>query len=134
MGWGFLSSITLAFMMMPFMQKPHCAACSSIKACLQHVRMLDAPQPFERGDVLALHCGHRDAARAHRRAVHDHGAGAALRQSAAKPRPIQLQIVSQDVQQRSRRVGIDRSWDFPLTLSVIEGIADPPLTGAPSPL
>ena len=92
-------------MIWPFWQKPHCGTCSSIQACCTGWSVPFLRQPFERGD-LALHRGARRDARAHRRAVDDHRARAALAQPAAEPRALQAEIVAQDVEQRRRRIDV----------------------------
>src|SRR5437773_2909901 len=63
-------------------------------------------QPFERGDLGALHAGDGSDARSNRFAFDDHGAGAALAESAAEPRPLQAEIVTEDVEQRSREIDV----------------------------
>jgi hypothetical protein len=62
-------------------------------------------QPFNRGDLLALGCAHRQRARAHRRPVDVNGAGAALRDAAAILGAGQADLFPQCPQQRG--VGVD---------------------------
>jgi hypothetical protein len=87
------------------------------EAALRHLlvdpRLLDRMQPsvrrqpFERGD-LGPHRGHRRHAGAHGGAVDDHRARAALPEPASEARPLQAEIVAQDVQQRRRGFDVDR--------------------------
>ena len=100
-GCGFLSSIALAVMIWPFWQKPHCGTCSSIQACCSGWSLPFWAEPFERGD-LALDAGGRRDARAHRGAVDDHRARAALAEAAAEVRPLQAEVVAKDIEQRRR--------------------------------
>jgi len=63
-------------------------------------------QPFERGDLGALHGGRGPDTRSNRLAFDDHGACAALTESATEAWPSQAEIVAEDVEQRSRRIDI----------------------------
>ena len=86
------------------------------EAALRHLlvdpRLLDRMQhavfrePLERGDLGALHRRHRPDARAHRFALDDDRARAALAEPASESRPLQAEIVAQDVEQRSRRLDV----------------------------
>ena len=104
-GFGFRSSSTLAVMICPFWQKPHCGTCSSIQACCTgcSVPSLASPSSVV---ISPFHGGRRRDARPGRRAVDDHCARPALAKSAAKPRTLQAEIIAQDIEQRSRRVDI----------------------------
>ena len=75
---------------------------------LDRMRTLGRAEPFERGDLGAGYGLHRRHARPDRLAVHDHGAGAALAEPAAELRAAQRQIVAEHVEERRRRVGIER--------------------------
>src|ERR1700722_10009044 len=70
---------------------------------LQGMQPLRRTQPFKRRDI-ALDPADWINARANRAAVQMHGAGPALAQSATKARPVQLQIISEEVEQRHRRI------------------------------
>src|SRR5579871_1831683 len=73
---------------------------------LQRVRPLDGPESFERGDLrLPKHGDWRDAG-AHRSAVDEHRAGAALAEPAAELGRVEAKIIAQHVEQR--RVGFGR--------------------------
>src|SRR5678815_451223 len=63
-------------------------------------------EPFQRRD-LSLHRRCRRDARPGRNTVDDHGARSALSQAAAEAWPLQVEIVSQYVKQRSRGINID---------------------------
>ncbi len=99
---------------MPFWQNPHCGVCSSIQACctgwsvffassaerpfcLAHL----AGKTFERGDLLVRHARDRRDAGTRFLAVDQDGAGSALCESATELRADQLEIVAQNVEQRS---------------------------------
>ena len=60
----------------------------------------------------------RRHARAHRLAVDQHRAGAALREPAAELRAVQLEVVAQDVEQRGVRLDRRRSSAAPFTRRV----------------
>src|SRR6185437_5605394 len=55
---------------------------------LQPMRLLDAAETFERDDFSVADGGYRQLARAHRLAVDDDRAGAALPEAAAEARPM----------------------------------------------
>ena len=76
------------------------------------------PKPFERGDLGALDRFHRRDAGSHRLPFDDHRAGSALAEAAAELGTVQFQIVAQDVEQRRRRIEVQR-MARPLTLRVI---------------
>src|SRR5580693_114015 len=63
-------------------------------------------QPFDGGDVLARHHGHRRLARAHRLAVEMHRAGAAHAGAAAIFRAGELEVLAHNPEQRRFRAGI----------------------------
>ena len=70
--------------------------------------------------VISAPCDglHRRDAGADRLAFHDHRAGAALAQAAAEFRAAQAEIVAQRIEQRSRRIEVQRvAW--PLTFRVM---------------
>ena len=85
---------------------------------LQRVRMGDAAQAFESGDVSFLRGGNREDAGAHGVAFHQHGARAACAEAAAEARPVQLRVVAQDIQQRGAG-SASTTRALPFTLSEI---------------
>ena len=89
---------------------------------LHRVQLAVLRQPFERGDLGALHRGHRPDARPHRLALDEHRAGAALAEAAAEARALQAEVVAQDVEQRRRRVDV-HGCALPFTFSVMLLIA-----------
>ena len=116
---------------MPFWQNPHMRDLlvnPGLLHRMQRLLRLVSRQP----SVLAQRAGrpssvviclpatraHRQHARARFLAVHEHRAGAALRQPAAELRSAQFEIVAQDVQQRSVGGGVDLA-EGPLTISVM---------------
>src|SRR6266536_2003476 len=70
---------------------------------LDGVRLLDRAEPLERGDRLGRSGHGRRDARANRPVAEVDGAGPTLGEAAAEARPIQVELVAQDVQER--RVG-----------------------------
>ena len=66
-GRGLRRSKASARIIIPAMQYPHCAACSSMKARLHRARVVDRAQALERDDLLALQRHHRRDAGEHRR-------------------------------------------------------------------
>ena len=64
-------------------------------------------KPFERDDFFSHRRGDRQQAGAHRAIIDQHGAGAALAETAAEAGIIQGQIVAKDVEQRAIGVHID---------------------------
>ena len=105
-GFGFLSSSALAVMIWPFWQKPHCGTCSSIHACCSGCSLPSLASPSSVVISRLARADSRRDARPHRLAVDDHGAGAALAESAAEPRALQAEIVAQDIEQRRRRLDV----------------------------
>jgi hypothetical protein len=77
--------------------------------CLKRVRFLDRPEAIQRLDVLIGHGRDRNRAGAYRIAVHDHRAGAALRQAATEPGAVLVEIVAQHVQQRRGWLSVDHA-------------------------
>ena len=72
---------------------------------LQRVRPLDGAEAFERGDLqLPERADCRDAG-AHRGAVDEHHAGAALAKPAAELGGIEAKIIAQHIEQRRVRLG-----------------------------
>src|ERR1700722_523813 len=71
------------------------------ESSLNRVRMRDVSQSFQRGDAFIFRRRNRKHAGPHRVALHEHRARPALPQAAAKSRPVQRQVVAQDVEQRS---------------------------------
>ena len=102
-GFGFEARSAAAVMIMPLMQKPHWAAWASMKACCSGWGCAGVPRPSSVVTAAGAHRGDRHAARAHRAAVHVHGARAALGEPAAEARAAEAQLVTQHVEQR--RVG-----------------------------
>ena len=70
--------------------------------------LVDRADAFERRDLGALDGLHGRDARADRLPFHDHRAGSALPEPAAKLRPVQCQIVAQHIQKRRRRIDVHR--------------------------
>src|SRR5262249_39167353 len=70
---------------------------------LERVRLLARAQPLERRDPAPGSLGDRHRARARCLAVHEHRARPALREAAAELRPVEREVVAQDVEQRSVR-------------------------------
>jgi hypothetical protein len=77
------------------------------KSLLQRMRMRDASQAFQRRDLLIAYGAHRERARAHRLARHDHGARTALRKPATESRAIQLKVITQHIEKRSCGIRIN---------------------------
>src|SRR5689334_18498276 len=71
------------------------------------MRFFRGAKSGERCDPAGADRRHRRDARADRLTVKMHGAGAALRQSAAEMRIIQIEIVAQHIEERRVRVGGD---------------------------
>ena len=94
LGFLFLARNAADSMIMPLMQYPHCAACSSMKAFCTGCSFSGEP----------IHRRERRDAGAHRRAVDVDSASAALPEPAAEARAVKAKIVAQHVQQRYRRV------------------------------
>ena len=78
------------------------------ESLLNRVRLVDGAEAIERGDFVSRDGFDRRDAGANRLTFHDHGAGAALAEAAAKFRSAKIQIVAQGVEQRSRRIKIQR--------------------------
>src|SRR6185369_1469222 len=76
---------------------------------LQRVGLLGCAEALDGSDALPARRGHRQHARAHRLAVQVHGAGAALRQTAAEMRVVEAEIVAQRVKQRHLGLGVHRN-------------------------
>src|SRR5262245_25593586 len=68
------------------------------EGALQRARLFDCPQALDGGDLGVTQRGDRGHARAGRLAVDQHRAGTALSEPAAELRPVELEIVAQDVQ------------------------------------
>src|SRR5436309_11362231 len=71
------------------------------------MRILRAPQPFERGDWLVCCCPHGRVARRNGVSVDQHVAGTALRRATAEARRFQAEVVAQDVDERRGFIGGD---------------------------
>ena len=67
---------------------------------LNRMRTIDATEALQCHDPPPVDISHGDHARAYAVPIHEHGTGAALAQTAAKFWTIQLQVVTQCVQQR----------------------------------
>src|SRR5262249_912028 len=93
---------------------PAVDAVTALRDLLLHVGLLDRMRLLERAeagkgdDLAAAHRRHRRHAGPHRLAVDVHGAGAALRQSAAEMRVVVRELVAQRVEQRHVGIGVDR--------------------------
>src|SRR6185437_12807447 len=74
---------------------------------LERMQLPVRGEPFERRD-FATHRRRGQYARAYRRAVNDHSTRAALAKSAAEMRPLQTQVVAENVKQRCGGVDVDR--------------------------
>ena len=107
-GFGVLSSSALAVRIWPFWQKPHAGTCSSIQACWTGCSCPSFASPSS--VVISTFCDlrHRPHARAHGFAADEHRAGAALAKPAAEARTGEIEIVAKDVEQRRRRLDLDR--------------------------
>src|SRR5437016_8207144 len=77
------------------------------KRLLQRMEPRLVADPFDSDDLVTGYRPQRRVARRHGIAVQQHVARAALRLAAAEPRPLQLQIVTKDVQQRGARLGLN---------------------------
>src|SRR5262245_24191397 len=66
-------------------------------------------QAFERGDLRARNRRHRSNARPHGFVLDEHRARAALPESTAEARTVQIEIVAKDVEERRRRVDVNRT-------------------------
>ena len=73
---------------------------------LQRMRLVDGAEPLDRGDLGLADGTDLGDARAHRPAVEQHRAGAALGEPAAEFGAVQREIVAQHVEQR--RIGLRR--------------------------
>ena len=105
---GFLSSSALAVRTTPLRQKPHCAACSSMKAFCSGCGLSMVPMP---SSVVTSFCPTALTGVMQERiglAVHDDRAGAALAQAAAEFGAAEFEIVAQHVQQRSGGIYVYR--------------------------
>src|SRR5258706_5681551 len=72
---------------------------------LQRMELLERAQALDGGDAALRRGGNRSHTGAHGLALQEHRAGPALREAAAELRAVQLEVVSQYVEQRS--VGLD---------------------------
>jgi len=77
------------------------------KGLLNPVHLFSRTQAFEGSDGLILGGRQRRNARADGVTVHDDGAGAALRQTAAEFGAVKLQVVAQGIEQRHVRFGVN---------------------------
>ena len=75
---------------------------------LDRVRLFDRAEALERRDLRVRRLRHRRHAGADRAAADDHGARAALPEAAAELRTVQGEVVAQHVQERRRRIDVDR--------------------------
>ena len=94
-------------MTMPLPQKPHWQACSAMKARCSGMELLDRAEALDRGDLALRRGRRRRHARARGPTVDQDRAGPALGQPAAVLRAVQLEIVAQDVEERSVRLDRD---------------------------
>ncbi len=78
------------------------------KGLLHRARLAAGAEALDRRDRAAVERGDRRQAGEHRLAVDDDGAGAALAEAAAELGAVQLEIVAQHVEQRRRRIDIER--------------------------
>ncbi len=74
---------------------------------LHLVQGLARGQALDRGDLAVAHCADWYGARAHRDAVHVHGAGAALRDAAAVLGAGEADLLADHPEQRRGRVDVD---------------------------
>ena len=74
---------------------------------LHGVQLAGRRQPFDGDDALAGHRAHLGDARFGRLPLHQHRAGGALALAAAVLGAGQVEIVAQDAEQRTVRIGID---------------------------
>src|SRR5262245_63002862 len=75
---------------------------------LNRMWLLRTAEPFERDNLSAVHGVDWRAATAHGAAVHDRSTRTALSETAAELRPLEGQIVAEDVEQRGGRVDVHR--------------------------
>src|SRR6185437_6592640 len=66
---------------------------------LDGMRLVDGAETLDGGDLLARRQGDREGAGAHRLAVDDHRAGAALSETAAEFCAVQLEVVAQHIEE-----------------------------------
>ena len=78
------------------------------EGALDRRRRLDRPEAFQGGDLLAFQQDQRRDAGQYGFAVDDHGAGAALTEAAPELRSAQLKIVGEHIEQRRRRINVQR--------------------------
>ena len=71
------------------------------------LQRMTAAKPFDGRDPRAVGVGERDQARVHRRAVEEHGAGAAFAFAASFLRAGQAAILAQDIEQALQRMRVD---------------------------
>ena len=93
--------------MTPLRQKPHCMACSSMKACWMGCGFSGVPEPFERRDLRAGDRSHRRDARPHRLPLDDDRARAALARPHPNFGPFSARSSLEHIQQRCTWIGID---------------------------
>src|SRR3954447_8736882 len=75
---------------------------------LDRMRLLRRAEAGQRHHLAVAHRRHRRDAGAHRLPVDMHGAGAALREAAARVRIVEPEIAAQRVEQRHVGIGVDR--------------------------
>src|SRR5215468_7308889 len=77
------------------------------EGALERMQLVHGAQALDSRDA-ARRRRHRRDARTDRLAVHQHGAGATLGETAAELRAVELQVVSEDVEERRVRLDRDR--------------------------
>ena len=95
-----------ARMIMPGMQKPHCAACGN-EGPLQRTRIVNCAKTFECRDAPTLGYNSWSDAGEHRLVIQQDCAGTALAETAAELCAIEPEVVAQDVEKRGRAVCVD---------------------------
>ena len=91
-------------MMMPGVQKPHCRRVLLMHRLLEGAVAAVLCHRFDGGDGVALHLHRESEARPRRRAVDQHGAGAANAVLAADMGAGQAEILAQHVREQAARL------------------------------
>jgi hypothetical protein len=75
---------------------------------LNRVRMFKGPEPLQREDFLGFGCGHWSDARANEFAAGNDCARSALAEPTTKLRPVQPEVVPQDVEKGASWIDVNR--------------------------
>src|SRR5262249_39524848 len=92
---------------LPVLTKPALGDLFIDPSLLERVQPAVRSKPFQ-GRNFALYRGHRHDAGTNRRAIDEHGTGAALAKSAAKLGSLQPQIIAENIEQRRPGLHIRR--------------------------